>query len=530
MDQSGNLKSKLSTKKSTHREKRDKRDTSRTKDLKKRDTSTKLKKKSKKTKTAKSKQSSKHSSSFVQNIQNWGQEFIPGSEKRGVQLINMQEKIYEIISGESHMFLLTKQKHIYGLGNNTHGQLGLPNIDMTATPFMLPFSKKISVSRIYVGTDCSFCISQSNQVYSWGLNIKGQLGLGHYESMPHPTLVKSLSHFKIMGKKSENKKCILKENEVVVDIACGALHTLALTNKSKVYSAGFGENYSLGHNSNKTITDFKEISFFHHLSSKSSHKIDKICCGTSHSGALIAGKVYLWGTFANSKYCLNKTPNAINLKHEIADFVLGDFLTVMLTKNGDIFTLGENIDFQLGVSKISNYNTVHVSLPCKIEYICCGLNHVIAINNSRERIFGWGSNKFGQVHPLSSEKVFETFIELPWMPKSVAYIITCGPLNTILVSAKKAVVPRHGKGTEDLESIAILQKQIEMIKRKAQKMNVENSRLKEELTMLHSTVNSHMDSYNASSNGDQEDMEPDRESKNVLICSHDQVQEIVEEK
>ena len=232
----------------------------------------------------------------------------------------------------------------------------------------------------------------------------------------------------------------------------------------------------------------------------------------------------------SSKYCLNKTPNAINLKHEIADFVLGDFLTVMLTKNGDIFTLGENIDFQLGVSKISNYNTVHVSLPCKIEYICCGLNHVIAINNSRERIFGWGSNKFGQVHPLSSEKVFETFIELPWMPKSVAYIITCGPLNTILVSAKKAVVPRHGKGTEDLESIAILQKQIEMIKRKAQKMNVENSRLKEELTMLHSTVNSHMDSYNASSNGDQEDMEPDRESKNVLICSHDQVQEIVEEK
>ena len=94
------------------------------------------------------------------------------------------------------------------------------------------------------------------QVYSWGLNIKGQLGLGHFESMPHPTLVKSLSHFNISGKKSENKRCILKESEVVVDIACGALHTLALTNKSKVYSSGFGENYSLGHNSNKTISNF----------------------------------------------------------------------------------------------------------------------------------------------------------------------------------------------------------------------------------------------------------------------------------
>jgi mitogen-activated protein kinase kinase kinase 9 len=421
----------------------------------------------------------------------------------------MSEKIYEIISGENHMFLLTKQKHIYGLGNNDHGQLGLPNIDMTVTPYILPFSKKISVSRIYVGTDFSFCISQHNQVYSWGLNIKGQLGLGHYENMPHPTLVKTLSHFKISGKKSENKKCILKESEVIVDIACGALHTLALTNKSKVYSSGFGENYSLGHNSNKTLTDFKEISFFHQLSSNSSHKIDKICCGTSHSGALIAGKVYLWGTFANSKYCLNKTPIAINLKKEIADFVLGDLLTVLLTKNGEIFTLGENIDFQLGVPKISNYNTTHVTLPCKIEYICCGLNHVIAINNSRGRIFGWGSNKFGQIHPLSSDKVFKNFIELPWMTKSNAYIITCGPLNTILVSAKKAVVPRHGKGIEDLESIAVLQKQIETMKKKAQQMNIENIRLKEELTVLHSTVNSHMDSYNASSNGDDENLEPD---------------------
>jgi hypothetical protein len=95
------------------------------------------------------------------------------------------------------------------------------------------------------------------------------------------------------------------------------------------------------------------------------------------------------------------------------------------------------------------------------------------------------------------------------MSKSNAYIITCGPLNTILVSAKKAVVPRHGKGIEDLESIAVLQKQIETMKKKAQQMNIENIRLKEELTVLHSTVNSHMDSYNASSNGEPEDLEPD---------------------
>ena len=308
----------------------------------------------------------------------------------------------------------------------------------------------------------------------------------------------------------------MKNNEVVVDIACGALHTLALTNNSKVYSCGFGGNYSLGHNSNRTFYEFKEIAYFQKLSSKASHKINKICCGTSHSGALINGKLYIWGLFANSKYSQNKIPIAVNMKNPIADFVMGDLLTVILSKNGEVFTLGENNDYQLGVSKVSNYEAVKVPLPCKIEYICCGLNHVIAINNSKGRIYGWGSNKFGQIHPASSEKVLREITDLKWIDKSKPFIITCGPLNTLLVSAKKAVIPKHGKVNEDINSILALKNQIESMKRKALKMNQENVKLKDEILNLHNNLNSHMDSHPGSSGGGNNSGEHDSDSKLII--------------
>ena len=455
-----------------------------------------------------------------QKIQNWGLELFKKSED-GIQDIILREKIYEILTGENHMFFLTKNKKVYGIGNNECGQLGLPNVAILQQPMILHFSDKISVSRVFVGADFSFCMSVSHQVYSWGLNLKGQLGLGHYENVSYPALVKSFNPFNSKSKHQNKSKLkprisLLSENELIVDISCGSLHTLTLTNKSKVFSCGYGENYSLGHNSATTMNQFKEISFFHQLSSSSSHKIEKICSGTSHSGALIAGKVYLWGTFAHSKYCLNKIPNAVHLTDAVADFVVGDLLTVILTKTGQVFTLGENTDCQLGTSEENDYSLVSVNLPCKIEYICCGLNHIIAINNSKGKIFGWGSNRFGQIHPNSSFEFFSDPFELPWMFAAKAYIITCGPFSTVLVSAKRSKINSHGNSNEELETITDLKKEIDNIKKKAKKINQENEKLKEEITTLHATINTHMDSFNGSSS-DKHDSDHDSDSKSIFL-------------
>ena len=185
----------------------------------------------------------------------------------------------------------------------------------------------------------------------------------------------------------------------------------------------------------------------------------------------------------------------MHMPSPVADFVMGDLLTVMLTRSGEVYTLGENVDCQLGVAHTDKYQSILVDLPCRIEYICCGLNHVIAINNSRGRIFGWGSNREGQIHPRSSSKLIKEPLNLPWMDKAKAYIITCGPLSTILVSGNRVQLNTHGVETEDIQNITILKKQIHGMKKRAHKMNVENERLRVEISQLHNSVNSHVSSH-----------------------------------
>jgi alpha-tubulin suppressor-like RCC1 family protein len=46
--------------------------------------------------------------------------------------------------------------------------------------------------QISCGSEHSFALSKDGELYSWGLNFKGQLGLGDFENRPEPTLVESL--------------------------------------------------------------------------------------------------------------------------------------------------------------------------------------------------------------------------------------------------------------------------------------------------------------------------------------------------
>ena len=42
------------------------------------------------------------------------------------------------------------------------------------------------------GSEHSFALSTEGEVFSWGLNFKGQLGLGDFENRAEPTLVECI--------------------------------------------------------------------------------------------------------------------------------------------------------------------------------------------------------------------------------------------------------------------------------------------------------------------------------------------------
>jgi alpha-tubulin suppressor-like RCC1 family protein len=412
------------------------------------------------------------------------------------EVFEVEEEIINIEQGDGHIFLFTKNGSIFGLGDNSFGQLGLnPEFSNVQVPQKLILVEKLQVYSLYTGSDHCFAITQRNDVYSWGLNAKGQLGLNHYDNVFCPEKVKSIS---LNGNELDTKfsPSILNSNEAVVDISCGGLHTIILTSLNRVFSCGFGGSYALGHGNKKTINYFKEIKYF----SDFQNKIEKIKAGVSHSGCLINGQLYLWGSLGSSKYLVYQKPNTIVLNKEIINFELGDFLTVVLTSSKEVYTMGENIDFQLGHRKNNSLTPIKVNFPRKIESIGCGVNHVIVITKSR--VFGWGSNRFGQLNPFSNEKYFEDLVELNWIREAFALLIKCGSLQTLVVTQKEMV-----NNIEDEEQkIQELQIMIENFKRKSEQLKDENVKMTEKMDELYNTLNQ--------ISIDQQEIEPNTTKKN----------------
>ena len=103
---------------------------------------------------------------------------------------------------------------------------------------------------------------------------------------------------------SEN---LLGAAERVVDIACGGLHTLALTNRNRIFATGFGDTFALGLEKPQTICTFKEITWFSQVLTYQ-EPVEKIACGVAHSGCIIGGKVYLWGVLGSGATLHYKKP------------------------------------------------------------------------------------------------------------------------------------------------------------------------------------------------------------------------------
>lgn len=81
----------------------------------------------------------------------------------------------------------------------------------------------------------------------------------------------------------------MKNKEKIVQVACGAIHSLIRTNLGRVFSCGNGSTFALGHGSRDSLNTFRLVSL-------PENDIKFVACGLSHSGAVTNdGSVYVWG-------------------------------------------------------------------------------------------------------------------------------------------------------------------------------------------------------------------------------------------
>jgi len=90
------------------------------------------------------------------------------------------------------------------------------------------------IAKVACGASHVLALDSSGNLFAWGLNLKGQLGLGDYVVRQVPTLINGLS------KKNESDKsiCLLEPEEQVKEIAGGSIHSIVLTTKNRVFAFG----------------------------------------------------------------------------------------------------------------------------------------------------------------------------------------------------------------------------------------------------------------------------------------------------
>ena len=109
------------------------------------------------------------------------------------------------------------------------GEEAKDDIDRSISLISFPGDSNKKITFIACGGEHIFAISRNNELYGWGRNDEGQLGIGYVSDLINePTLIKDLVH------------------KNVTFAACGDDYTAVISLAGEVYVTGSMENGKLG--------------------------------------------------------------------------------------------------------------------------------------------------------------------------------------------------------------------------------------------------------------------------------------------
>jgi alpha-tubulin suppressor-like RCC1 family protein len=143
--------------------------------------------------------------------------------------------------GVDNSAVITTKGDVYVWGSNSSSKLGL-SVKNASETFPVLNSNLKNIKTISLGLEHTGVINDKGEVFMWGNNLYGQLGLGDYYSIELPTKMKT--------------------NLTFLKVKCAAYHTLFMDNNNCVYVCGKARlNLSTEDYKNKpspdVIEDFK---------------------------------------------------------------------------------------------------------------------------------------------------------------------------------------------------------------------------------------------------------------------------------
>ncbi|XP_040324782.1 X-linked retinitis pigmentosa GTPase regulator isoform X5 [Herpailurus yagouaroundi] len=264
---------------------------------------------------------------------NWGQLGLgsksPVSKPTCVKALK-PEKVKFAACGRNHTLVSTEGGKVYAAGGNNEGQLGLGDTEERNTFHLISFfTSQHKIKQLSAGSNTSAALTEDGELFMWGDNSEGQIGLkdvtnvcvpqqvtvgkpiswiscGYY----HSAFVTTEGELYTFGEPESGKLGLPNQllcnhrmpqpvpgiPEKVVQVACGGGHTVVLTEKA-VYTFGLGQFGQLGLGTFLFETSVPKV--IEHIKDQ---KISSISCGENHT-ALVTdiGLMYTFGDGRHGK-------------------------------------------------------------------------------------------------------------------------------------------------------------------------------------------------------------------------------------
>ncbi|XP_062902909.1 probable E3 ubiquitin-protein ligase HERC4 [Mobula hypostoma] len=294
--------------------------------------------------------------------------------------------VKEVSCGAKHSVFLLTDGTVYTCGQNESGQLGrktdqsaLDQIDSLTT---------ITIVNVACGKDHTLALGENGSVFAWGAGSYGQLGREDYPICAHhPRKVK----FEVP----------------IAQIRCGHYHSLALSQDGTVYSWGLNTYGQLGNGK-----DLEKQSRPQRVRSLTGIPVALIAAGGSHSFALsLSGAVYGWGRNEHGQLGLKdkadrEIPYSVDQlrRLNVAYISCGSHHSVVLTKDGAVFTCGDGSSGQLGLGRKGNVTSFQrvEQIKDEVSQVACGSDHTLAYIPCSDLVVSFGLGNKGKTEKDSS--------------------------------------------------------------------------------------------------------------------------------
>ncbi|KAL7982104.1 hypothetical protein Chor_001161 [Crotalus horridus] len=298
-------------------------------------------------------------------------------EPRTIEFVH-ERSVKEVACGKNHSVFLLEDGEVYTCGVNTKGQLGHEREGGK------PADQHIV--HVACGESHNVALSDQGQLFSWGAGSDGQLGLTTTEdAVTIPRLIKKLNQ------------------EMILQVSCGNWHCLALAADGQFFAWGQNNYGQLG-----LGKEFPSQNTPQRVRSLDGIPLSQVAAGGAHSFALsLSGAVFGWGKNTSGQLGLSdekdrECPCHVKLlrTQKVVYISCGNEHTAVLTKSGGVFTFGAGSCGQLGHDSLNdevNPRRVLELMGSEVSQVACGRQHTLAFVPSSGMIYAFGCGTKGQL-------------------------------------------------------------------------------------------------------------------------------------